>query len=137
MRVIFDRSNRFCLPAHARLAPKTDLRPDRIEIGHSLLTQASKLRASNRRQPELFELRDVAARAVADIHDFLRKVRHRNAYYALFRRLQCGTTVIDITDDTGRQRRLRLDHLVPGHRHDVGAAVAGGGQWTTGPGSIN
>lgn len=83
MRVIFDRSNRFCLPVHARLAPKTDLRPDRIEIGHSLLIQASKLRASNRRQPELFELRDVAARAVADIHDFLRKVRRRNGNYAL------------------------------------------------------
>jgi len=47
LRVIFDRSIRFCLPVHVCFAPKTDLRPDRIEIGYSPVIQASKLGALN------------------------------------------------------------------------------------------
>jgi len=45
--VICDPSIRFWLPVHVCFAPKTDLRPDRIEIGYSPVIQASKLGASN------------------------------------------------------------------------------------------
>jgi hypothetical protein len=38
--MIFDRSSRLFLPVHVGLAPKTDLRPDRIEISHGAVIQA-------------------------------------------------------------------------------------------------
>jgi len=57
-----------------------------------------------------------------------RQLQRRNGDHALFRRPQRGKAVIGVADDTGNQRRFKLDHHVPGHRHDVGAALVGGRQ---------
>src|SRR5664280_408099 len=80
------------------------------------------------RQTQRFELLHVAARAVADFHNFGRQLQRRNGDHALFRRPQRGKTEIGVADETGNQRRFKLDHHMPGHRHDVGAALVGGRQ---------
>ena len=82
----------------------------------------------HRRQTKRLELLHVAARTVADFHNFGRQLQCRNGDHALFRRPQCGKAVIGAADDTGNQRRFKLDHHMPGHRHDVGAALVGGRQ---------
>ena len=44
------------------------------------------------------------------------------------RRAQSGEAVIAFADDAGDERRLEVDHHVPRHGHDVGAAALGRGK---------
>jgi len=90
---------------------------------HSRLAKHSATSGRDRRQAEAFELLHVPARTVADLHDCRRQLACANGDYALFRRPQRGEAVIGAADDTGDQRRFELDHHVPRHRNDVGAAL--------------
>lgn len=109
-----------------------------LEIGETLCDQRGcNMFCWYRRQLKSFKLRNVAARAITDIHDILREVRGRNSDDAPFCRPQRRKAVIGLADDAGNKRWLKLDHHMPRHRHDVGTAVAGGGQQHDGPGSIS
>lgn len=96
-----------------------------LVIGEALTNQG-RLHALGRQpgQAELLELRNVTASAIADIYDFLYKAHRRNCDDALFCRPQCRKALVD----AGNKRRLKFDHNMPGHRNDIGTAVAGGVQ---------
>lgn len=94
-------------------------------FGHERRRYALRRRG---RQSERDKFVDVAARAVADIHDFGRQFQRRDGDDAFTGCPQRGKAVIGAADDTTDQWRLKLDHHMPGHRHDVGAAMAGGRQ---------
>ena len=100
-----------------------------LEVGETTGHQRRRYTLGWRlRQTESLQLVYIAARAVADSHDYGRQFQPRNGNHALFRSQQCGKAVIGIADDTGNQRRFKLDHHMLGHRHDVGAALVGGRQ---------
>jgi len=76
-------------------------------------------------QAESLKLVDFAARAIADSYDRLRQFKCRNGDDALLGCAQCGKAVISVADNTGYERRFKVDHHMPRHCHDVGAALAG------------
>src|ERR1035438_8640511 len=98
-----------------------------FEIGETLGHQRRRYAFGWRlRQTESLELVYIAARAVTDSDDFGGQFQRWKSNHALFGCPQRGKAVIGVADDTGHQRRFKLDHHMPGHGHDVGAALAGG-----------
>jgi hypothetical protein len=95
-----------------------------FKIGKTLGDQGrTHARGLARRQAEFFELRNVAARAISDVDDFLCKLPRRNGDDAFSGRRQRRKTVIVAADDASDQRRLELNHHETGHGHDIGAAL--------------
>src|SRR5208282_6412375 len=81
------------------------------------------------RQPESLEHLYVPARQLRTSTTLGASTSARAAITHSFVAPQCGKGVIGIADDASKQRRFKLDHHMPRHRHDVGAALAGGRQW--------
>ena len=106
-----------------------------FEVGETLGHQWRRYAFGRRlRQTESLELVYIAARAVTDCDDFGGQLQRWKSDYALFRCPQRGKAVIGVADDAGHQRRFKFDHHMPGHRHDVGAALMSGREQNHGTG---
>jgi ketosteroid isomerase-like protein len=107
------------VPAHQRAVDRPA-----FEVGEALDDQGRRDALGGcDRQPECREFVDIAPGGVADLHDLPCQSPGRDCDHALARRTQGGEAVVGLAHDAGDARRLELDHHVPRHRHDVGAAA--------------
>jgi len=96
-----------------------------FKVAEAFLDQRwAYLTGRERRESKALEFIGIATRAVANLHHYVGKAARWDRDHCFSRRAEGREGEIGLTDDTRDERRLELQHHVPGHRHDVRATFA-------------